>query len=550
MKKQVSGRMCDRGRWLPRGRLTRARRGAAAQGRRRCGPQTAQTKAAQDLIAQAMAIAKDDLKAEATDACLPGGPARDPDPRPMQKVETAQGLRQPLLRRLRAGGHWTLDTGAGLILFDTLNNPQEAEEVLVPGLKQLGLDPANIKFIVLSHGHADHFGGAPYFQEHYNTPGDDDRGGLGSHRASAARKRQRARRATRVLPKRDKSHQRRRHADAGEHNDQVRHLPGHTPGTIMFSAPVLDHGVRRVCWLSPPAALQVPNKRVVGWRSSTSSTTTSRRTQPEMVFNSHPLTMNDGLAKMAEIRKNPNGPNPVRPRKAKTARYLDIMLRLPAGVVVEKRSIRALMRADALAALIIAAVPAIAVRADRAVDPAIRDDRARSRGGDCRQRVGRLRRWRDGRHASGSAQRRRGRRASSPGTTPAGSRSGCGDSAPAGVDADSGDRGRWHRHLRGRRYTGHVERSERRAAGSCTRSSAKYDLNGDGGVDPRVWNRPHRRGARAGQRRGRGLCRRRHDRDRSAARRCVCRHVQPPVGRAGGATGLERPPSIARRPSR
>ena len=108
----------------------------------------AHDKAAQDItIAQRMAIAKDDLKAEATDACLPGGPARDPDQRPMQKVETAQGLRQHCITS--ASSRSALDArhrAPGLILFDTLNNPQEAEEVLVPGLKQLGLDPANIKY--------------------------------------------------------------------------------------------------------------------------------------------------------------------------------------------------------------------------------------------------------------------------------------------------------------------------------------------------------------------------------------------------------------------
>jgi metallo-beta-lactamase class B len=33
----------------------------------------------------------------------------------------------------------------------------------------LGLNPADVKVIVLGHGHADHFGNAAYFQEKYGT---------------------------------------------------------------------------------------------------------------------------------------------------------------------------------------------------------------------------------------------------------------------------------------------------------------------------------------------------------------------------------------------
>ena len=98
----------------------RAQRGGGARGGGAAEPQTAQTKAAQDLIARAMAIAKDDLKAEATDACLPGGPARDPDPRPMQKVEPLKVFDNLYYVGFEQVGTWTIDTGAGLILLDTL----------------------------------------------------------------------------------------------------------------------------------------------------------------------------------------------------------------------------------------------------------------------------------------------------------------------------------------------------------------------------------------------------------------------------------------------
>src|SRR5579875_876656 len=45
----------------------------------------------------------------------------------------------------------------------------QTETQLLSGFQKLGLDPAQVKTIVVGHGHADHFGGSAYFQEHYGT---------------------------------------------------------------------------------------------------------------------------------------------------------------------------------------------------------------------------------------------------------------------------------------------------------------------------------------------------------------------------------------------
>src|SRR6266566_8502895 len=63
---------------------------------------------------------------------------------------------------------YAITTPAGIMLIDT-GYQNEIEQVLLAGMKKLGLDPAQIKVILLGHGHADHFGGAPYLQEHYGA---------------------------------------------------------------------------------------------------------------------------------------------------------------------------------------------------------------------------------------------------------------------------------------------------------------------------------------------------------------------------------------------
>ena len=61
---------------------------------------------------------------------------------------------------------WAVTTSAGIIVIDTLFDYSVEDEV-VTGMKKLGLDPANIKYVVVSHGHGDHSGGAKFLQDHF-----------------------------------------------------------------------------------------------------------------------------------------------------------------------------------------------------------------------------------------------------------------------------------------------------------------------------------------------------------------------------------------------
>ncbi len=68
----------------------------------------------------------------------------------------------------RSTVEFVLKTSAGVLMIDS-GIASSLETVLLPGLAKLGVDPASVKTIIITHGHPDHFGGAPYFQTHYGT---------------------------------------------------------------------------------------------------------------------------------------------------------------------------------------------------------------------------------------------------------------------------------------------------------------------------------------------------------------------------------------------
>src|SRR5207247_10109513 len=61
---------------------------------------------------------------------------------------------------------YVLPTSEGLVLIDS-GFENKVESTLVPHLQNLGIDPAKLKYILLGHGHADHFDRPKYFQDHY-----------------------------------------------------------------------------------------------------------------------------------------------------------------------------------------------------------------------------------------------------------------------------------------------------------------------------------------------------------------------------------------------
>jgi len=63
---------------------------------------------------------------------------------------------------------WALTTSEGIILIDTVYD-YNSEEAIVEGMKKLGLDPATVKYVIISHAHGDHVGGAKLMQDRFKS---------------------------------------------------------------------------------------------------------------------------------------------------------------------------------------------------------------------------------------------------------------------------------------------------------------------------------------------------------------------------------------------
>ncbi len=133
---------------------------------------------------------------------------------------------------------WAITTSQGIIVLDTIFDYSLEDEV-VNGMKKLGLDPATIKYAVVSHAHPDHDGGALYLHEHYGT----------RVIMSPVDYAVEARRTTGTIPPHDMEATDGQKLTLGDTTITMYITPGHTPGTISTIFPVKDNGTTHIAAL-------------------------------------------------------------------------------------------------------------------------------------------------------------------------------------------------------------------------------------------------------------------------------------------------------------
>ena len=129
---------------------------------------------------------------------------------------------------------WALVGSEGIIILEALYDYAAPDEI-AGGMKKLGLDINKVKYVIISHAHADHDGGAKFLQDTIPSAhlvyGGPDWDAVDRSTNHAGGK-----------PRRDTVGVDGAKFSVGDASVQIVTTPGHTPGTISFLFDVKDNG--------------------------------------------------------------------------------------------------------------------------------------------------------------------------------------------------------------------------------------------------------------------------------------------------------------------
>jgi metallo-beta-lactamase class B len=134
----------------------------------------------------------------------------------------------------RIHSSWALVGNQGIIIIEALFDYAAKDEIL-DGMNKLGLDKNKVKYVILSHAHADHDGGARLLQDSipgvHLIYGAEDWEAVDKSTNHAGGK-----------PKHDLVGDDGMKVSVGDASVQIVTMPGHTPGTLSYLFEVRDNG--------------------------------------------------------------------------------------------------------------------------------------------------------------------------------------------------------------------------------------------------------------------------------------------------------------------
>ncbi len=212
-------------------------------------------------------------------------------------------------------------TSAGIILIDATYD-YSVKDLVVDGLTKVGLDPKQIKYAIITHGHGDHFAGAKYLQDTFGTRiimGDLDwtavaqppRGG-GPAPANIAKKDMVATDGQKVT--------------LGDTTITLYSTPGHTVGTTSMIVPLKDQGTTHYAavWGGTTVTASTPYDQLVAYTNSARKMRDiAAKAGADTILSPHGRVI-DFFKRVSATTGFPNGPNPFIEGQADVKNFFDM----------------------------------------------------------------------------------------------------------------------------------------------------------------------------------------------------------------------------------
>jgi metallo-beta-lactamase class B len=211
---------------------------------------------------------------------------------------------------------WALTSSEGIILIDTLFT-YNSEEEIVGGLKKLGLDPAKVKYVIISHSHSDHVGGAKLMQDRYGS-----RIVMGGPDWDSIEKSVNGYPGGK--PKRDIVADDGQKITLGDAAVTLVATPGHTPGTLSMMFTAKDNGKPLTVAYSGGTAFNFPStaENFDTYIKSQSKLAAAAASANATILLSNHSEFDSAYTKIRMLpSRKPGEPNPFEIEKAAVARY-------------------------------------------------------------------------------------------------------------------------------------------------------------------------------------------------------------------------------------
>jgi metallo-beta-lactamase class B len=200
---------------------------------------------------------------------------------------------------------WAIKTSDGIIMIDATFDYM-VKDLIVDAMPQVGLDPKQIKYVVVTHGHGDHSAGVKYLQDTFGARvlmSEADWNLLAQPGRGVF--------ANSPVPKRDMVVRDGQTLTLGDTTITMYLTPGHTVGTISLVIPAKDKGVTHMAafWGGTALSANTPVDNLVAYSSSARKFgDIAAKAGADVLLSNHGRYF-DLDKRVGANRANPSGPN-------------------------------------------------------------------------------------------------------------------------------------------------------------------------------------------------------------------------------------------------